>query len=681
MYYRRFFSALVAACLFVSSLLLTGLHASAQTLSFDDVRTPFTRTIKPEWLGKVLPEAETFSEKSGEPPVYRGFKKDANNADVLVGYVFQSVDLPPQEKGFAAPIEMLIGMNTEGVITGLKVLNYTESYRYSLGDFVADIPFFVQFPGKAITDDFRVNKDVDGLAGATMTSYGISQGAKNAARRVATAYLGYEEVDQQTRNSEANAKEMIEAMTWEDLEAAQMVSKIAIPMPGNQTLELTAAYIGHKVLGDYFIGEAAYERADRDARARLANNGLVLIAVGGDAATQFRSTMMSMQQGDAPARRIGQDMFVTAGNAAVGIIAGHAAYAGAIVLEEDIDIHQPMNILYRPRGATEDASFTYQVYPMGIALADGTPILSAEDLERARLAEANIFVRLWYAPPWGVTPWAEVLILLVILGLVSTAFLRKDARIRWVALTATLAYLGFYKGGFLSVVHITSAIHQGPSLFLGNLPMLILVVFTLITTVLWGRVFCSSLCPFGALQDFIARFTPKAWRFKMPQAIHDKALYIKYGILALIIGVSLFGSGITIYQYFEPFGTLFFFSSSPLLWAILIVILIASVLVERFYCRYVCPLGAALGVLSFVSPWRISRVPQCNLCKVCEHACPTGAIRGPAIDFKECVRCDICETKLMQKAGTCRHSMDEIERRRQHGKRIPVREVETFTPA
>jgi NosR/NirI family nitrous oxide reductase transcriptional regulator len=88
--------------------------------------------------------------------------------------------------------------------------------------------------------------------------------------------------------------------------------------------------------------------------------------------------------------------------------------------------------------------------------------------------------------------------------------------------------------------------------------------------------------------------------------------------------------------------------------------------VPRFYCRYACPLGAALGVASLVSIFRIRRVEQCVPCKVCEIACPTGAIRGAEIDFKECVRCNVCETKLLTKAGVCRHSMDVVRARLVH---------------
>ncbi len=70
-----------------------------------------------------------------------------------------------------------------------------------------------------------------------------------------------------------------------------------------------------------------------------------------------------------------------------------------------------------------------------------------------------------------------------------------------------------------------------------------------------------------------------------------------------------------------------------------------------------------MGVASFLSIFRIRRVEQCDPCKVCQNACPTGAIRGPEIDFKECVRCNDCEVKLLTKAGVCRHSMDFVQSR------------------
>ena len=123
------------------------------------------------------------------------------------------------------------------------------------------------------------------------------------------------------------------------------------------------------------------------------------------------------------------------------------------------------------------------------------------------------------------------------------------------------------------------------------------------------------------------------------------------------------GSHASFYQYFGPFGTVFFLSPSVLLWTIAGAFLLASAIIPRFYCRYACPLGAALAIGSLISLNRIHRVEQCDHCKVCEQKCPTGAIEGPVIDFKECVRCNICEVQLIEQTGVCKHDMEVIRPR------------------
>ena len=241
-----------------------------------------------------------------------------------------------------------------------------------------------------------------------------------------------------------------------------------------------------------------------------------------------------------------------------------------------------------------------------------------------------------------------------------------------------MMFLGFVDGGFLSVSHITSLIWVGPSAFLTDLPLLIFGVFTVITTLWFGRVFCGFLCPFGALQDFLTRFVPRRLRLRVPWGVHRRALYVKYGVLLFVVVPALAGSRVSLYQYVEPFGTVFFWSSSMLLWAIALAFLVASAVIPRFYCRYVCPLGAALAVVSVVAIKRIRRVEHCDHCKVCEQKCPTGAIRGPDIDFKECVRCNICEIQLDERAGVCGHDIEDVRQRLVHiqtAKRTGVADV------
>jgi Pyruvate/2-oxoacid:ferredoxin oxidoreductase delta subunit len=135
---------------------------------------------------------------------------------------------------------------------------------------------------------------------------------------------------------------------------------------------------------------------------------------------------------------------------------------------------------------------------------------------------------------------------------------------------------------------------------------------------------------------------------------------VKYGVLAAVVVPAVAGGQANVFQYVEPFGTVFFLSPSAILWSIAISILVASAIIPRFYCRYLCPLGAALALASILSPFRIGRVRHCTMCTVCEHDCPTGAIQREQIDFKECVRCNRCEVNLRQQAGVCRHDLGKV---------------------
>ncbi|MEQ8954604.1 MAG: 4Fe-4S binding protein, partial [Gammaproteobacteria bacterium] len=328
-----------------------------------------------------------------------------------------------------------------------------------------------------------------------------------------------------------------------------------------------------------------------------------------------------------------------------------------------VDISRPFSVHY----ATVDqfgningtASVDYQVPEIPLALATGGALpaeLTVPD-EGDDLAGLD---RGTWANMIETAPWPAVSMLAMLMALVMASFLSKSAMLRWGTLALTLGYLGWFDGGFLSVSHITNGIKQGPAMFMTDLPTVMILLFTLITTLLWGRVFCSSLCPFGALQDFISRFLPRHFQKELPAAIHDKAIYIKYGILAFLIVGALLWTEVSLFQYFEPFGTIFYFSQSIVLWVILALMLVGTIFISRFYCRYLCPLGAALGVMSILSPLRIKRVAQCEVCTHCQHSCPTGAIRMEKIDFKECVRCDICEQKLIARSGVCKHSVDEV---------------------
>lgn len=659
---RRTPSLLLFACLLALS---TGLASPVAGQPLEAVSTPFSTDVQTEWLHQVLPLAETFGAKQGDPAAWPGYRMNPQTRErELIGYAFLSADVPPEEPGYSAAIDMLVGVDADFNMTGVKILDYEETYLRIKGDFLAQPDLLSQFRNKAISDEFQIDQDIDGIAGSTVSVFAIARGARNAARQVAEAYLDYDPGDPVRQARVARIQALMQNSSWEEMLSAGVVQQLQVPLPDGTELLLFFTYMGAAGLGEFWVGKEKYALAERAASVYLGGDEIVLVAIGGSAAEKFQYYQLQVMQENSAAlswfRRFTTDSYVAMGAAETGVLAAQASQLGAMVLPQSVDITQPFTLAYRHLGTDERYTIDIQLSGLALQLAQGEDVLSAAEIESILRAENNWLNQLIQDPPWGVTPWLDVAVLLLILASAMTAFLRKNEQLRWITLAMTVAYLGFFDGGFISVSHIVNTIKLGPGFLVSGLPLLLFATFTIVTTLLWGRIFCSSLCPFGAVQDFITRFAPKHWRRQVPQSVHDKAIYLKYLILALIIGAAVITAQVSIFQYFEPFGTLFFLNGTLILWVILVAILAACFLVPRFYCRYGCPLGAALGVVSLVSPLRIKRVPQCDVCAVCEHACPTGAIRREKIDFKECVRCDICEIKLIEQAGSCRHSMARI---------------------
>ena len=632
-----------------------------------------TMQLSAAQLAGVLPQAQRFSPKQGNPPVYIGYESEAQDAEI-VGYAFETTDFEPQEIGYSAPIEVLVGVDLAGELTGIEILFYRESYKSIRGDFLNSERFPNQFDGKSVADGFRVGRDIDGVSRATISSWAVSRGIRNSAREVARAYLGEAAVFANA-SVEDQALSLLAPLSWEGLIDDGLVKLWPVLLEDGTQIDLTVAFMGNEKLGEMLVGAEDYSRAEREASNRVREGALLLIGIAGNASSPFRQENLALQQGDW-SYQVERRRFVYVGSAEAGKSRDKMRFAGAIVLPPEVDISQPFTLFYNTGKEVDSIDqleqVNYQVPPIALALAQGRQV-PAEYLPEIIDEYADLPIETGLQALLGSAPWTEIALLMLLLTVAMTAFVRKDARLRWVALLSTFVYLGFVNGTFLSVSHITNFMKQGPGLFLNDLPLLILVVFTLVTTVFWGRVFCSSLCPFGALQDILERIVPRRWRRSLPQWLHDRALWLKYVILAGLIAMAVAYAELSVFQYFEPFGTLFYQSQSLLLWGILSVFVAGSIFVPRFYCRYACPLGASLGVISIAAFWKIKRVPQCEVCKVCEKACPTGAIRLQAIDFKECVRCDVCESKLISQVGVCKHSVESVLARHKTWQPITVK--------
>jgi polyferredoxin len=187
-------------------------------------------------------------------------------------------------------------------------------------------------------------------------------------------------------------------------------------------------------------------------------------------------------------------------------------------------------------------------------------------------------------------------------------------------------------------------------------------IFAVVTTIVWGRVYCGRVCAFGALTQLMDAVFPKRFQIEIPAKLEARASYIKYGILFGAIAVYFVTKEIAFYRYIEPFW-LFTFDATPVLWAMVGVLLVASLFVRNLYCRFLCPLGAALGLISKATTvLPIKRWSECSQCALCEKTCEWGAIRNRQILKTECVRCDDCEI-LYDDKRRCPHWLLELKRK------------------
>jgi NosR/NirI family nitrous oxide reductase transcriptional regulator len=240
---------------------------------------------------------------------------------------------------------------------------------------------------------------------------------------------------------------------------------------------------------------------------------------------------------------------------------------------------------------------------------------------------------------------------LTALALVS--FFRKSVRLKTVTLAITVLYLGFAKSQLISIVNVFALLEWNLPIFKYSLAWYLLASFTVLSTVLWGRLYCGRLCAFGAMTQLMDRIVPPKWRRELPPWLEHHAVKVKYVVLGGALLYFILTRDRSIYRYIEPFW-MFGFHSSTALWIALGLLLLATVFVRNLYCRYLCPVGAALGVLSNLTVFRIKRWKECNSCKICEKACEWGAIQGPKILVTECVRCDDCE-RLYMDTRKCPH--------------------------
>ena len=262
----------------------------------------------------------------------------------------------------------------------------------------------------------------------------------------------------------------------------------------------------------------------------------------------------------------------------------------------------------------------------------------------------------------GAETWGEILgpqvldltMLAAFIALAMFSFFRKSVRLKYVALAAAVGYLGFMKSSLVSISDVFRVADFSLPPFKYSLTWYLFSLFVLVSTVLWGRLYCGRVCAFGALTQLMDPIIPRRLRIEVPVRIEKHANLIKYGVLVAVVSYYVVTKDVAgPIRYAEPFWMFGLFGTTAM-WTGLALLLVATVFVRNLYCRFLCPVGATLGLLSSLTVFRIKRWSECNTCRICEKTCEWGAIRGPKIVKSECVRCDDCE-RLYLDQQKCPH--------------------------
>jgi polyferredoxin len=180
----------------------------------------------------------------------------------------------------------------------------------------------------------------------------------------------------------------------------------------------------------------------------------------------------------------------------------------------------------------------------------------------------------------------------------------------------------------------------------------ILLLATLIAALVFRRVFCGKICAFGALQELFGRLGKLIFRkrFTVPAALDKPARYLKYVMLVFIVVMSFATASLFIRPY-DPWAAYHHLLSPELMSGFLVglillaVSLAGSLLYDRFFCKYLCPMGGFLGLLSPAGWFRIKRNNEtCTHCLACNKACPVNISVESVTQVKnaECINCNLC---------------------------------------
>ncbi|TXI44036.1 MAG: regulatory protein NosR [Lysobacter sp.] len=624
----------------------------------------------------VMPGATSFSERRGQPPFVEAYKDEAGQKKLL-GYVMLSTDITDTPAYSGKPVVTLIGMDTAGRFTGVKILKHSEPILLLGIPESALIKFNNQYLGKFVGDNIEIGKSrpdenligLDAITGATVTVIAQNQVMMTSGSTVAKQVGILKPVIRPQARFPAATAQPTWAQLVEDGSVQHLVVKaeeVGLKSDGRPYMDLWFGYLNQPTVGQAVLGKDGY--AGLMGRLKEGEHAIFIVKTAG--MDSFKGSGF-VRGGiyDRVQVRQDSDSFTFRDLDYVNLWGISAA--GAPTFDE--------SAIFIIRGKSFSGAYPWKLVFLGNKI----------DKETSTKTFANFDKEYWLAdkyleggrpivvkpdPTW-LKVWKERAIeigaFIVVLLAISAAYASRDTLVRrssrhnkwpvnafkYTGWVLSIGFVGFYAMAQPSITQVLTWFHSllfqwKWELFLSDPLIFVFWIFIIATTFLWGRgFFCGWLCPFGSLSELLYKLGQavglKRFQRHLPQAIHDKLKWLKYAIFFGLLAVSFFSMGLAEkLAEVEPFKTTFLVGITNRSWPYSLFaasLLGLAIFVERPFCKYLCPLGAALAMPTTFRWFGLKRKDECTSCKACAKGCGSLAIDSKGnIDQRECMLCLDC---------------------------------------
>ncbi len=635
--------------------------------------------------GKLFPNVEGIAgveRVEGTPPVWRVVGKDGH-----AGFIASTWEVAGSVGYSGRPIDMLVGIGLDATISGAQLVQHNEPIL-TLGISSEDIAKYVQgFTGYDLKskkiEAFADRADLPAIiAGATVSTGVIRDAILRTARAVVlgqglvrTASAGIDRVGYEAKSWDALLGE--NAITHARVsfsEAGERFGPIRNPLPATDApfIELWLAIIDPPTIGRNLFGQQAFTRAVGSINP---GDNAIFVASSGlhsHRGTGYRQSgvfdRLEVIQGERTIKLRKDDYLRIDRLAPPDVPDLKEKSVFRLPAGTGFDPAKPFRIEVTAERERVDGAIASLRIPLRYELP-AKYILAGADTSFASEPETPLWVSAWERKP------LTIAFTIAMIGCVAASFFIQEFFVRrpkvWfygrlAFLSVTLVGLGWIAKGQLSVVQVVAFMHSLLNGFRWETFLMEPVIFLLwgfvaLGLLFWGRgAYCGWLCPFGALQELTNEAAKKLGvrQIEVPFAIQERLWAIKYTLFVAILGLSFYSmEKALILAEAEPFKTaisMSFMRDWPFV-AFVVGLLVAGLFIERFYCRYLCPLGAALAIPAKLKlfDW-LHRRPQCGReCRFCETQCTVGAIDTLGrINPNECILCLRCQV-IMNDDAQC----------------------------